>query len=318
MNSKNRDKHKTNPISFIEGNRAFRRIAEEFKELLKIYGYDESADILERQKAINFVYNCVFFGSHSDGLTILKAKFSNKNNELEGKMKTFLEADGDANSFVGRKAVYNETIKYYGGHARRLGHYFRNIYQAVKYVDEQKFLTPKQKYDYVTILRAQMSVYEQEVFFYNSLSDLGGIWEWEHLQRNEYPQSTQLKHKLFNKLWVTKYDFIRNLLNHEGVLSTGINLKKFYPILNLEREKEFEQCDALPFKDNLDKKVNICRFCFNKKYIRYYEGEKDELKKAEEEIKETFPSGIRIGEWPCQENPCETIRVVNKFNLGLK
>ncbi len=330
----NKKKHKSNPVSFIEGTRVFRRIAEDIKKLLVRYGFNDSMNIIEKRDAINFIFNCVYFGAHSEGLNILRDKFlDGPQNEGTGilnetKKRKFLETDTSKNSFLERRATYNETIKYYGGHARNLGHYFRNIFQAVKYMDGKTFFTPKQKYEYITILRSQISVYEQEIFFYNSLSDLGGVWEWEKLQRNDYPTSSHQKSTMFEKLWITKYDLVRNTLCSKGNLIIGtdkqthslirINMKEFYPLLTFEGQKEFEQCGAIPFHKNATKNNEpICRFCFNKKYIRYYEGDKAELKKAEEEIKETFPKGLPL-DWPCQENPCETRIVVHKYNLGLK
>jgi len=76
----------------------------------------------------------------------------------------------------------NKTLHSYyrpfSGQSQLLGHYYRNMYQTVKYIHEQseKFLPYEKKYDYVKILRAQLSDYEQILFYYNSLSVLGYDW----------------------------------------------------------------------------------------------------------------------------------------------
>lgn len=56
--------------------------------------------------------------------------------------------------------VYHETI----------GHYFRNIYQILKFVDQS--LIPNKKF-YTNLLRSQLSSNELGLLFYNCLSELG-------------------------------------------------------------------------------------------------------------------------------------------------
>ena len=71
-------------------------------------------------------------------------------------------------------------IKLFGGHQYHLGHYYRHMFQAVRFIDKQPWwlLTRDDKYEYVKILRAQMSNYEQALFFINSLTRLGLKWEY--------------------------------------------------------------------------------------------------------------------------------------------
>ncbi len=69
-------------------------------------------------------------------------------------------------------------IKYYpfGGHNSRLGHYFRHLYQMVKYVIKQDERVINNKYEYIKIVRAQLSNYEQVLLYYNSISVFGKAW----------------------------------------------------------------------------------------------------------------------------------------------
>ncbi|WP_289011937.1 putative phage abortive infection protein [Dyadobacter sp. 50-39] len=60
------------------------------------------------------------------------------------------------------------------GHQSRLGHYFRHLFQAISYVDDQK--TYINKYDYVKTIRAQLTTHEQALLFINSLSPIGKSW----------------------------------------------------------------------------------------------------------------------------------------------
>jgi len=66
----------------------------------------------------------------------------------------------------------------FGGHMSRLSHYFRHLYQTVKFISEQdnKIIKPEMKQEYAKILRAQLSDYEQLLLFYNVNSSLGNAW----------------------------------------------------------------------------------------------------------------------------------------------
>jgi len=92
----------------------------------------------------------------------------------------------------------NTNIKFFGGHQYHLGHFFRHLYQAVKYIDQQPdwLFSFDEKYDYIRTLRAQMSNYEQAVFFINSLTALGRKWEYE----NKYGEG-----------FISNYHLVKNL-----------------------------------------------------------------------------------------------------------
>ena len=62
------------------------------------------------------------------------------------------------------------------GHVSRLGHYFRHLFQTVKFVIEQDDEIIPNKYEYIKTLRAQLSTHEQLLLYYNSLSILGKPW----------------------------------------------------------------------------------------------------------------------------------------------
>lgn len=55
-----------------------------------------------------------------------------------------------------------------------LDHYFRHLYRIIKFVDDAIIIESKtKKYEYICILRAQLSDYELGFLFYNCLSDNG-------------------------------------------------------------------------------------------------------------------------------------------------
>jgi len=90
-----------------------------------------------------------------------------------------------------KKAKKERGLKFdpFGGHQSMLGHYYRHLYQTVKYVDNQKI--DIDKYEYVKTIRAQLTTHEQALLFVNSLTLTGQNW-W--------------KHEL-----ITKYRFVQNI-----------------------------------------------------------------------------------------------------------
>lgn len=56
-----------------------------------------------------------------------------------------------------------------------LGHYYRHLYQIVQLVAKEDIKEEK-KYEYVKMLRAQLSDFEQVLLYYNSLSVMGEKW----------------------------------------------------------------------------------------------------------------------------------------------
>ncbi|CDS96373.1 putative phage abortive infection protein [Vibrio crassostreae] len=61
-------------------------------------------------------------------------------------------------------------LKFHRVYGHLVGHYFRNIYQILKYVGQS---TVEDKKFYSNLIRAQMSDYELGLLFYNCISDLG-------------------------------------------------------------------------------------------------------------------------------------------------
>lgn len=108
----------------------------------------------------------------------------------------------------------------FDGHATRLGHYFRTIFQIVKYVSKQplKELPQEEKYQYLKSLRATFSNHEQLLMYYNSLSRLGLEWNSEGL--------------------ISQYALIKNL--PLGLVDIGIHPHEVLGIKNKDGKFLFE------------------------------------------------------------------------------
>lgn len=66
------------------------------------------------------------------------------------------------------------TDKIFPGHQGDLGHYFRNLYNLIRFVDESDAIKrSEEKQKYIRIIRAQLSNYELMVLYYNAMSTYG-------------------------------------------------------------------------------------------------------------------------------------------------
>ena len=83
------------------------------------------------------------------------------------------------------------------------------------YVDKQKIKI--NKYDYVKILRAQLTTHEQALLFFNCISDLGKSWRRDDL--------------------IVKYRLIKNLPKNFIDERYEINVKDVFPDLIFEWEE---------------------------------------------------------------------------------
>jgi len=66
--------------------------------------------------------------------------------------------------------INREYLEFYKKQQHNLGHYFRNMYNIVKFV---KNSSVDDKRLYTNILRAQLSTHELALLFYNCASDMG-------------------------------------------------------------------------------------------------------------------------------------------------
>jgi len=118
----------------------------------------------------------------------------------------------------------NNFEKYYGGHQFRLGHYFRHLYQTVSFINNQTELLGTEQKQYIRHLRGQLSTDEQIIFFLNSLSQLGRIWELEDTKSGN---AVDVKKRM-----ITDYELIKNIPNNNVI--ADLKLSTFYPNINYE------------------------------------------------------------------------------------
>ncbi len=137
--------------------------------------------------------------------------FWGKGNEIEISTEPVLAADIDVDSiysqllklkqdgtceksFNANILIKHLNIPFLNGHQAYLGHYYRHLFQTVKFVTGKTFLSDNQKLNYLRILRAQLSNYEQIMLFYNWLSEYGSPWQ-------DSTNNFLTQYKMIHNLW---------------------------------------------------------------------------------------------------------------------
>lgn len=228
-------KENTNEISTISelGRLVFKNIAEEiailYQEVCNCECFvtekeTEGNPITEYDK-LDVAYLIAFFGLdiyNNQTLTDKVCAFTGCNTL----MKKTIECIPDIkDKFPNR----DNKVNIHTGYQVILGHYFRHLFQTVNYINQQHNLDFEKKYFFVKTLRAQLSTYEQIIFFYNSVSPLGTAWELTVFRKNYSENELNafnlvskipffgksikryLDPRRYNEKLITKYNFIKNI-----------------------------------------------------------------------------------------------------------
>ena len=222
----------------IKNRKAFIHMFNEFK-----YGYYlinhinlhnkntiENYQVFSEEQLSNLAYLVFFYGvgPNSSDLSLSLIKESNEKillkqfiSKIESIRSSNWQKDTlEINTYKATNDIYRYNPKYkpFGGHMTRLGHYYRNLFQIISFVDSQPDDIIENKYDYIKILRSQISSYEQLLLFYNSLSILGKPW-WN----NNY----LIRYKLLRNIPLSRCDF-------------GVNIKSLISELDESGKLMFE------------------------------------------------------------------------------
>ncbi|HEY3369987.1 MAG TPA: putative phage abortive infection protein [Prolixibacteraceae bacterium] len=170
------DINKKNEIS--EGRRAFVQFKIQIHRLFEIVKQiktEKNYQLTEEQIA-DIVYIIFYYG-------------------IDGSWKTFIEAKLERYIPIHKELVkeiqdrinLNPDLKIGRTNQTNLSTYFRNMYNAIKLVNNSNFLNEKEKKELIKIYRAQLSNPELYVLFFNLLSRFGKKWK-----ENEYITNYQL------------------------------------------------------------------------------------------------------------------------------
>lgn len=138
----------------------------------------------------NISYLVFFFGVGANSSKVVIDLIGEKNNSFFQCVEEFIKTNktgwktqrnmGETIGANSENEVFELDIRYMpcNGHMSRLSHYIRNLFQIVKYIDEQDedIIPYEKKFQYAGTLRSQLSNHEQLLLYYNALSVLGKPW----------------------------------------------------------------------------------------------------------------------------------------------
>lgn len=169
---------------------------------------------------INKAYSAVFHG-----IKFSKERTANKPEEekyieftnLLFKIKTGHKMNGYRQLKNGGIKAYTNDINldiipknelYYDifdGYSSFLGHYYRQLFQTVKFVVQREFLSYEEKRKYLRILRAQLTNYEQVMLLYNWLAKFGKKWEDDN---SKFFTDYRMIHNIYNDNLIKDFSII--------------------------------------------------------------------------------------------------------------
>lgn len=156
-----------------KGRKIFVTLIRELREILIITENiaKQQKQAFSQRQLIHISYYCLFFGTGPNSTRMLK-------NSLATFDMSFVNCLIDTLSNENKKAEIKKSRNFdyvpFEGHQSRLGHYYRHLFQTVKFVDEQTL--DIKKYEYTKTIRAQLSTHEQALLLLNSLSPIGHAW----------------------------------------------------------------------------------------------------------------------------------------------
>lgn len=192
------------------GKKVFVLFIREYREIMKIVEEIFDKSNLCKKQIIEISYLAFFYGIGPNSSRILKNALSEYEESKVEELTTRLQ-DEKKNVKKARKFNYVP----FEGHQSRLGHYYRHLFQSISYCHNKKI--DIDKYEYVKLIRAQLSNHEQALLFLNSVSKLGKPWKDESL--------------------IKEYRLIKNIPKEFFDSKNEINIKEIYPEMIFEYEE---------------------------------------------------------------------------------
>ncbi len=200
----------------IVGKNTFKEFFEElrftFYLLKQKYGND--LDDINILKISYYIYSYGIVNNillNDQSLNLSSEKITQIINTFKGELIKIDKYFKDKKAFESKIPIAGQEHSFFlrhrcfSGNMNILGHYYRNLFQTVKYVD--KFRTDLQpadrKINYIKTLRAQLSNYEQLLLYYNTLSKFGYPW-LNDVDRNTNPKD-------YSEGYLIKYKMIKNI-----------------------------------------------------------------------------------------------------------
>jgi uncharacterized membrane protein len=180
-----------------EGRRAFVIFKIQLKRLMTaIQEINASKKLkLKDEEIIDIAYMIFYYGLDKTWIPFIDEKLKNYKKRKVIIDEMMIKINSAPTLKIGRT---NQTS---------LSSYFRNMYNAIKLVDESKLLMTEEKLNLIKIYRAQLSNPELYILFYNIASRFGKKWK--------------------EKNYIVKYELLKNMPNEYGDL---YDHKKIFPM----------------------------------------------------------------------------------------
>jgi len=180
-----------------EGRRAFVIFRIQMRKLIELVHEinDENDYNLPNSDIAGMTYMFFYYGLDNGWRDFIDEKIAIYPNHSEFAQKTLDKINRNPSLKLGRT---NQTS---------LSSYFRNMYNAIKLVDESKALSKDEKKDLIKIYRSQLSNPELYILFINLMPQFGKKWK--------------------EKGYITKYEFIKNLPKN---YCDRCDPKKYFPM----------------------------------------------------------------------------------------
>jgi hypothetical protein len=167
---------------------------------------------IPNSERIDLAYMAFYYGTGPNSTRVLRASIAQYDKDIIDFIIIRLE------DYDWKKAKMKErNLGYmpFEGHQSRLGHYFRHLYEMVRYIDRNGGERSK---EFAGMLRAQLSNHEQALLCLNSLSTIGAAWKNEGL--------------------LVKYRMIKNLPENFFDPKVELDVAKIYPEIDFEYKKQ--------------------------------------------------------------------------------
>jgi hypothetical protein len=198
---------KTGMRTFVTLIREFRLTLVEINEACEAVGKPVAQ--IER---INLAYMSFYYGTGPNSTRILRSALAEYNDELvDFIIQKLDDFNWKKDKMLERKLGYLP----FEGHQSRLAHYFRHLYEMVRYIEKHG---EERADEFAGILRAQLSNHEPALLCLNSLSTIGAAWKNEGL--------------------LVKFHMIKNLPKDFFDPDKELDVAKIYPSIEYEYKNQ--------------------------------------------------------------------------------
>ena len=180
------------------GRKVFVLLIRELRSLLRVVNSvaSKSEHELTQNQRMQIAYYCLYYGTGPNSTRMLRQAFLNFNPGFDVALTEAI-IEEISRPEVKRHARKSKKFAFvpFEGHQPRLGHYYRHLYQAVRYVDHQTLKIDK--YEYIKTIRAQLTTHEQALLLLNSRTPIGNDW-WDAGFIKNYRMVQNLPEDFFN------------------------------------------------------------------------------------------------------------------------